>query len=406
MSALARFLRYAREHTSSDHASAATPSTAVQLAFLTDVLLPELKAIGLQDVELRDAVLYATLPASASYRGSRTVGLLAHCDTSPDAPGKDVKPIVHHYAGGDIVLPRRYLGQQTVIPASDLAPYAGQQVVTSSGDTLLGADDKAGLAAIVDALATVAERDLPRPRVRFAATCDEEVGRGTETFDIAHFGADFAYTIDGGAIGELEAECFTATKSVVTFTGVNVHPGYAKGKLVDAVRAAAAFVAALPPELSPEATEGREAFIYPTSISGSTEKAEVSLLLRSFESTGPLKALVAEAIAAAEARVPGTITAVAHTEQYENMSRYIAASEQPTMEVALRAMAAAGVEPVRTAIRGGTDGARLSQLGLPTPNVFAGGINFHSCKEFLPVPSLDKARDWVLAALADVHDIQ
>eukprot|EP00769_Ergobibamus_cyprinoides_P002282 gnl/Ergobibamus_cyprinoides/34.p1 GENE.gnl/Ergobibamus_cyprinoides/34~~gnl/Ergobibamus_cyprinoides/34.p1 ORF type:complete len:349 (+),score=112.69 gnl/Ergobibamus_cyprinoides/34:364-1410(+) len=345
----------------------------------------------------------ATVPASSTYAGQTTVGLIAHMDTSPDAPGAGVTPIVWDYVDGDLTLPNVFNGATTVISADDLAPYQGQQIVTSSGDTLLGADDKAGIAEIITAVAQILDSDLPHPRMRIGFTPDEEIGQGTTHFDIEKFGADFAYTLDGGAIGEIEAANFNAEKAVLTFDGVVVHPGSAYDKMINAARAAGDFIAALPPDVSPERTQGLEPFIHPTGVSGDCSQATVNLILRTFDDLADLETLVAAAVLATETTLPGIAIDTQYTLQYTNMAPFIAAAPE-VLDFAVQAATNIGVNPLQQAIRGGTDGARLSERGLPTPNIWAGGILFHSVSEFVPVPSMLAAVDWIVEAMKLIHD--
>ncbi|MEI7760998.1 MAG: peptidase T [Thermoleophilia bacterium] len=388
---LERFLRYVRIDTQGDESSDTYPSTARQLD-LSRLLFSELQASGLVEVELTEhGYVFATLPGS---EGAPVIGLIAHVDTTPETPGGGVVPIVHEdYRGGPIVLPGD--PGQVIDPAEEtaLAVRVGHDIVTSDGTTLLGADDKAGVAAIMAAVAYLRNTPEPRATVRVAFTVDEEVGHGTDYFDIEAFGAEAAYTLDGSGLGELEIETFSARQVCVTFRGRGVHPGSAKGKLVNAVKLAAEFVASLPQDsLSPETTEGREGFVHPGRISGGVEEASVVLIVRDHddalldEHTERLHAL-AEAVVEREPRARVTFET---EESYRNMRgeidrhpRVIAAAEE--------AIRRAGIEPVRSLIRGGTDGARLSERGLPTPNIFTGGQNYHSLREWASVQDMAAA---------------
>lgn len=398
---LARFLRYAVIDTQADPAAHCYPSSAKQLT-LSLLLEQELQALGLAEVR-RDAwgYLTATLPGTP---GAPTIGLLAHLDTSPDAPGGPVLPLVHPcYDGEPIVLPGD--PSQVLDPAQlpELAARVGCALVTSDGTTLLGADDKAGVAAIMTGLAELVRRPGPRATLRIAFTLDEELGRGVAHFDSARFGASAAYTLDAGGCGTLQTESFAARQLQISFHGSSEHPGRGKGTLVNAVKLAAAFVAALPRDrLSPETTEGREGFVHPSGISGGVEQASVTVLLRAFEPAQldeqeVLLRGLAEQVVAAEPRAGLRIEAQA---QYDNMREAIA--RRP--EVVARAEQAyrrAGVEPVQSAIRGGTDGAVLSARGLPTPNLFTGTQDPHSRREWLCVQDLAAAAA-VVVELAQV----
>jgi tripeptide aminopeptidase len=388
--ALERFLRYVRIDTQSDRDSPSHPTTAKQLD-LSRLLAEELKELGLEDVEMTEqGYVFATLPGVDAGDGP-TVGLVAHVDTSPDAPGTGVDPqIWESYDGGELVLPGD--PSQVLSPATSalLAERVGHDIVTSDGTTLLGADDKAGVAEIMAAAAwLLANPQVPRARARLAFTVDEEVGRGTERFDLAQFAADFAYTLDGSVVGNVENETFSAVKLIVTFVGVGVHPGTAKGKMVNPVRIAARFIASLPTEtLAPETTEGREGFVHPYQVSGGIEGVSVTFILRDHdwsrleEHEALVRRLAEEAVTDPRATV-----SFAREEQYRNMGE--ALDRVPhVLDAALEAARRAGIEPVRSSIRGGTDGSRLTELGLPTPNLFTGGNEFHSVREWISVQDL------------------
>jgi tripeptide aminopeptidase len=375
--ALDRFLRYVRIDTQASRTSSTYPSTPKQLD-LSRLLADELRGLGLEDVELTEhGYVFATLPGVAG----PTVGVLAHVDTSPDAPGTGVRPQVHEsYDGGEL--------HPGLSPATSplLAERIGHDVVTSDGTTLLGADDKAGVAAIMAAAAYLAARpELPRATTRIAFTVDEEVGHGTDHFDLAHFGADFAYTIDGSVVGEIENETFSAVELKVTFPGVGVHPGYAKDKLVNPVKLAARLVAALPADtLSPETTEGKEGFVHPYEIEGGADHCTVTFIVRDHDGDR-LEEHVALVRRLAEEVDPGVT--FARWDQYRNMRE--ALDRVPhVVDAALEATRRAGVEPSLASIRGGTDGSRLTEMGLPTPNVFAGGNEFHSVHEWISAQDL------------------
>jgi tripeptide aminopeptidase len=390
---LERFLRYVRIDTQAARDRTGSPSTPGQLD-LSRMLVEELRAIGLEDADLDDnGYVMATLPATRGEDGP-VIGLIAHVDTSPDAPGAGVEPIVHRaYDGSVIELPR----EGTVLDPESmrgLGEKAGHDIVTSSGDTLLGADDKAGVAEIMAALAHLAAHpELPRPTLRICFTPDEEVGAGALLFDIERFGALGAYTIDGSDVGELQDETFAAKEARVTIHGVDVHPGFATGKLVNAARLAARVLAALPSDtLTPETTSGREGFIHPYELNATAGVATFRAILRDFDDDKldahvDLLRRTAEQVVAAEPRARLEFEV---EDQYPNMRRYL----EPYPEIsaaAERAIRAEGIEPLKRPIRGGTDGSVLSARGLPTPNIFAGGHEFHSVREWVSVQDMAAA---------------
>lgn len=389
---LERFSRYVRVGTQSTVPRERSPSTEGQLE-LGRMLVAELQAIGLSDAALDDnGYVFATLPATVG--DAATIGVIAHLDTSPDAPGAGVVPIVHRdYGGGVIELPR---AGTRLDPESmpELATRIGHDIVTASGDTLLGADDKAGVAAIMAAVAHLAAHpELPRPTVRVAFTPDEEIGEGATLFDIERFGARCAYTIDGSGLGELQDESFSALEAVVRIDGFDIHPGQASGRMVSALRLAAQVVAELPDDrLTPATSSEREGFIHPIRLSGSPAQAEIRLILRDFDEE--LLQSHAELLKQTAARVldphPRARLTIDVRRQYRNMREYV--ERDPTViEAATEAMTAEGIEPVRTPIRGGTDGSRLSEMGLPTPNIFDGGHEFHSVREWASVHEMAAA---------------
>src|SRR3954447_24691491 len=369
-----------------------SPSTPGQLE-MGRLLVDELKSAGLEDASLDDnGYVVATLPATVE--DAPVIGLIAHVDTSPDAPGAGVEPIVHRdYDGGVIELPR---GGTVLDPAtvSALGDKVGHDVITSSGDTLLGADDKAGVAEIVTAVTHLAQHpELPRPTLRVCFTPDEEIGEGATLFDVEAFGAFCAYTMDGSEVGELQEETFTAAEVTLTIDGVDIHPGFAKGKLVNAARLAARIVAALPQErLTPETTDGRDGFIHVFEITGDARRTRVSAIVRDFddalldEHVALLRA-TAEEIVGAEPRARLTVSV--HP-QYPNMRSYLEPFPE-VVEAAERAIRAEGLAARRTVIRGGTDGSRLSAMGLPTPNMVTGGDEFHSVREWASLHDMASA---------------
>ena len=401
---LARFERYVRIDTQSHRDRTSSPSTPGQLE-LARVLVAELQEAGLSDVQLdENGYVLGTLAGNAGNGGGDTIGLIAHMDTSPDAPGQGVEPIVHRsYGGGVVELPR----EGTVLdPASmpELTAKIGHDLVTSSGDTLLGADDKAGVAEIMAAVAYLAAHpELPRPTLRVAFTPDEEIGEGATLFDIPRFGALCAYTLDGSEIGELQDETFSAMSAVVTVRGIEVHPGQATGKLVNALRLVAQIVAALPSDtLTPETTGDREGFIHPYEMSGTATKAEVRFILRDFDDEQLERhvALLEQTAKQVMATEPRARLELNVREQYRNMRRFLDAVPNVT-DAAEAAIRAEGIEPIRRPIRGGTDGSRLSEMGLPTPNIFTGGHEYHSVREWASVQDMAAAAA-VVVRLADV----
>jgi tripeptide aminopeptidase len=389
---LERFLRYVRIDTQARRNREGSPSSPGQLE-LGRLVADELRDAGLTDATLdEDGYVMATLPATVG--SAPVIGLIAHLDTSPDAPGTAVEPIVHRdYGGGVIELPR---GGTRLDPAAmpELVTKVGHDIVTASGDTLLGADDKVGVAAIITAVAYLAAHpELPRPTLRVAFTPDEEIGEGATLFDLERFGALCAYTIDGSTLGELQDETFTASQAILTIDGVDVHPGQATGKLVSALRLAARIVAALPADrLSPETTSGREGFIHPYALSGTPARATISTIVRDFDE-GELERHLAFLRRTAEDVIAGEPRAKLRIEvsrQYPNMRSFIEPVPYVT-DAAEAAIRAEGIEPLRTAIRGGTDGSKLSAMGLPTPNIFTGGHEYHSVREFVSVQDMASA---------------
>jgi tripeptide aminopeptidase len=389
---LDRFLRYVRVDTQSRRDRTQSPSTPGQLE-LARILVGELETIGLEDVAL-DANGYVTATLPANGDGRPVIGLLAHLDTSPDAPGAGVEPIVHRgYDGAPIALPRSgTVLDPLAMPV--LGSKAGHDIVTSSGDTLLGADDKAGMAEVMAAVAHLAAHpELPRPTLRVGFTPDEEIGEGASLFDIERFGARCAYTLDGSQPGELQDETFSASEVMITVRGVEVHPGWAKGTLVNAARLVAKILAALPSDtLTPETTDERDGFIHPYELHGSAGLAVLRAIVRDFDDEAlaahvALMRRTAEAIVATE---PRATLDFAVREQYPNMKRYLAGVPE-AVHAAERALRAEGIEPVRTPIRGGTDGSRLSAMGLPTPNLFTGGHEYHSVREWASLQDMASA---------------
>jgi tripeptide aminopeptidase len=399
---LERFTRYVQVDTQAVRRRERSPSSPGQLE-LGRLLVSELHELGLGDAELDGhGYVYATLPATV---GDETpaIGLLAHLDTSPDAPGAGVVPIVHrNYDGATIELPR---GGTVLDPErmTELREQVGKDLVTSSGDTLLGADDKAGMAEIMAAVAHLARHpELPRPTLRVAFTPDEEIGEGATLFDIERLGAVCAYTLDGSDVGELQDETFSAVEAIVTIEGVEVHPGFAYGRMVNAATLAARFVAALPPELTPERTRGREGFVHVVSVSASATRAVIEMIVRDFDDSllAEHVALVRRTAERVAAEEPRARLAIEIHEQYPNMKRFLDRFP-PARDAAFAAIEAEGLPATQTAIRGGTDGSRLSEMGLPTPNLFTGGHEFHSVREWASVHDMASAAA-VIVHLAEV----
>ncbi len=393
-----RFFRYVKENTQSDPNTGLTPSTLGQYAF-SEKLAEELKRIGFRDVELDDnGYLMATVPSNID-KDVPVVGFIAHVDTSPDFSGKHVNPrIVENYDGSDIVLNEEEGVVLGIKEFPELLKYKGQDLIVTDGKTLLGADDKAGVAEIVTAMETLLnDPGIRHGKIRVCFTPDEEIGEGADNFNVERFGADFAYTIDGGEIGELEYENFNAAGAKVTFKGQNVHPGYAKHKMRNSIRIANQFITMLPRHETPEHTEGYEGFYHLMSINGNVEKTELQYIIRDFDRDRfERRKKEMEHIVRKINKEFGEGTAsVELKDQYYNMREKIEPVKY-IVDIAEQAMKDVGVEPIIRPIRGGTDGSRLSFMGLPTPNIFAGGHNFHGRFEFVPVQSMEKAVEVIL----------
>lgn len=394
-----RFVRYAQVDTTADPNSPTFPSSEKQKN-LSLILVEELKAIGVSDAETDQwGYVYATIPSNVTHPVP-TICFCSHIDTAPDCSGTDVKPIVHrNYNGQPIVLPDDPTQVITVEQHPYLKEKIGDDLITASGTTLLGADDKAGVAIIMD-LATQVMRnpEIPHGKIRILFTPDEEVGRGVEQLDMQKLGADFGYTLDSGELGAIEDESFSADAMSFQITGVSAHPGYAKGKMVHAIKVAAAFVDRLPKDSwCPEATEGREGFVHPTAISGGLEEATVSFIIRDHDTAKlaeyetRLENYMKETIA----EFPGAAYSCKVQEQYRNMKEIIRDVPFVT-DYAILAMEQAGVTPRPTIIRGGTDGSRMSFMGLPCPNIFTGEMAIHSRHEFVSVQDMQKAVDTLI----------
>ncbi len=391
-----RFLKYATFDTQSSEDTGTTPSTPGQRVFALE-LVKELQAIGLEEITIDDnAYVMATLPANTS-RKVPVIGFVAHLDTSPDMSGKDVKPRIIHYKGGDIVLSETepVILSPTMFP--ELGDYEGQDLIVTDGHTLLGADDKAGVAAVISAMHYLKTHpEIQHGKIRIAFTPDEEIGQGADHFDVQAFGCEWAYTIDGGQIGELEYENFNAAAAKIHFKGLNVHPGTAKNKMVNASLLAMEFASWLPASERPETTEGYEGFYHLTGMTGTVEEATLSYIVRDHSRTlfQEKKNYLQTLVHRLNARYPGSTT-LDIRDQYYNM-REIVEPQKHITQLAFEAMTSVGVHPIVKPIRGGTDGSRLSFMGLPCPNIFAGGINFHGRYEFLPVKSLQKSMETII----------
>lgn len=391
--ALERFLRYARIDTQADPASDTVPSSAKQLDLLR-LLVDELKALGLDDAHLDEhAYVLATVPATAD-RPLSAIALLAHVDVAFDAPAIDVKPQVVRYDGGRVPLPGDAAVALDPEVSPRLADHVGHDLVTSDGATLLGADDKAGIAEIMAAVSYLGRHpEIEHGPLRICFTRDEEIGRGVDQLDLETLGADAAYTIDGTTAGEIQNETFGALEATVRFRGIPVHPGVAKGRLVNAVKVAADFVACLPHDrLSPETTDGREGFVNPMSSTAQEGEATVLLNLRDFERDALVtqEQLVRRLAEAAAGRFPGSSAEIDVVEAYANMKEHL--RDHPhVLTAAEEAVRRAGLEPRTTFIRGGTDGSRLSERGLPTPNIFTGAEDIHSRHEWICVADMGAA---------------
>jgi tripeptide aminopeptidase len=394
------FLEYVKIDTQSSEDSDTFPSTSGQLVLL-DRLHDELKALGLEDVSFDEfGYVFATIPATSLKKDVPVIGFLAHVDTSPEMSGQGVKAIIHSdYRGQDIVLPDDPSAVITFADNPHLAGQIGNDIITASGTTLLGADNKAGVAEIMGAVEYLLNHpEIAHGPLRIGFTPDEEVGNGTEHFDVEKFGADCAYTMDGETLAELQMETFSADSITATFHGFNTHPGFAKGKMVNAIKVAADFIARLPEDgLSPETTEGYEGFVHPYMMDASVEKTSVKLLVRDFETDKlqEMERLVEQLSLEAIKKHPGSSVEVHVEESYRNMKKVL--DHHPdVIENACEAIRRTGLEPSIEPIRGGTDGSRLSFMGLPTPNIFAGEHNFHSRYEWISTHDMHKAVDVII----------
>jgi tripeptide aminopeptidase len=387
-----RFIKYAKIDTQSDENSDQTPSTLKQFNLAKEIER-ELIEMGMTDVSLdNNCYLMATLPANSD-TNIPTIGFIAHLDTSPDMSGENVRPrIVEQYDGEDILLNEELNIVLSPNDFPELLDYVGEDLIVSDGTTLLGADDKAGIAEIITAMQYFLDHpEIKHGKVRIAFTPDEEIGRGADKFDVQKFDADWGYTVDGGEVGEFEYENFNAASAKVVIRGRNVHPGYAKNKMINALCVANELINMLPANERPEFTEGYEGFFHITSLNGTVEEAELSLIIRDHDRQmfERRKKILQEAVNFMNERYPNRLQ-LELRDQYYNMREKIEPVNH-VIDYALRAMQEVGVTPKVKPIRGGTDGARLSFMGLPCPNIFTGGLNFHSRYEFIPVRSMEKA---------------
>lgn len=391
-----RFLNYTKFDTQSDEDSESVPSTAKQLLFVK-YLKKELEDEGLDDVDLDDmGYIYATLKANTK-KDIPTIGFISHYDTSPDCSGADIKPhIVKNYDGSDVELSEGIVSSPKKFP--ELLDHKGEDLIVTDGHTLLGADDKAGIAEIVQAMCWLRDhKEIKHGDIRIAFNPDEEIGMGAHHFDVEKFGCEWAYTMDGGDLGDLEYENFNAASAKINIKGVSVHPGYAKGKMINANRVAVEFVSMIPTDETPEETEGYQGFYHLLNVKGNIENASLSYIIRDHNRSKfeDRKDFIEDCVKKINEKYgEGTATATIN-DQYYNMKEKI----DPVMhviDIVLRAMQECGVPPKVEPIRGGTDGAQLSFKGLPCPNIFAGGVNFHGPYEFISIQTMEKAKDVVV----------
>ena len=399
-----RFIRYAKINTQSDEKSKTCPSTVGQLE-LAKILAQELKDIGMAEVSHdKNGYLMATLPSNVK-ASVPVIGFIAHLDTSPDVSAQNVEPrIVEHYYGKNIILNKKANIILSPKEFLDLNNYIGQPIITTGGNTLLGADDKAGIAEIVTALEYLIKNPgIKHGRIRVAFNPDEEIGRGTDKFDVKKFNVDFAYTIDGGPLGELEYENFNAARAKITIKGLNVHPGTSKNKMKNSMLIAMELNSMLPGHQIPAHTEGYEGFYHLTDISGSVDSTTVNYIIRDHDKSkfDKKKDLLIRIVDHLNLKFGPRTIKITMVDQYYNM-REIIEPQFDIVKLAIKAMNAVGVSPKIIPIRGGTDGAKLSYMGLPCPNIFAGGHNFHSKYEYIPIKSMEKAVD-VIAKIAELN---
>lgn len=403
-----RFLRYVQIDTQSDPESPTVPSTEKQKN-LSRILVEELKAIGIADAELDEfGYVYATIPANTDKKVP-VICFCSHVDTSPDCSGAGVKPIVHaNYKGQDLVLPDDPSVVIRMAEHEDLKHQTGNDIITASGTTLLGADNKAGVAAIMDAAHILLNnRNLKHGKIRILFTPDEEIGRGVDKVNMKKLGARYGYTIDGETAGSIEDETFSADGAVITVNGIASHPGFAKGKMENALKIAARIVAKFPDKLSPEHTEGKEGFIHPVHMEGNLEKAVIKLIIRDFSDAGLKRhaKTLQKIVDGVLKQYPHSSAEISITEQYRNMGKVLRRHPH-VVEYAMEALQRAGFgKPLKRSIRGGTDGSRLSFMGLPCPNIFAGEHAFHSKQEWVSVQDMEKAAETIvhLAGIWEEH---
>lgn len=398
MTLIDRFLKYVSFDTQSDESTGLTPSTAKQMIF-AEYLKSELEALELEEITLDEhAYLFATLPANTD-KEIPTIGFIAHMDTSPDMSGENIHPrIVKNYDGKDIVLCEEDNIILSPIQFPELLDHIGEDLIVTNGKTLLGADDKAGIAEIISAIAYLKEHpEIKHGKIRIGFNPDEEIGEGAHKFDIEKFGCEWAYTMDGGEIGELEFENFNAASAQIVFKGRNVHPGYAKNKMINSIRIANYFMSLLPTKESPEYTSGYEGFYHLISIQGEVEQTVLNYIIRDHDRLKfeERKKEIERLVTLINAKYGEGIATLELRDQYYNMREKI----EPVMhiiDIAFAAMEVAGVKPNVKPIRGGTDGAQLSYKGLPCPNIFAGGLNFHGRYEFVPIQNMEKAMNVIV----------
>lgn len=400
-----RFLRYVAVETTSNPDSETFPSAECEWNLLR-MLAEELKAMGIEANVDQYGYVMATIPSNLGEEGKNVpaVGFIAHVDTAPDASGKDIKPqIIENYKGGDIVLNERLGIKIAVKDFPEIEDYKGQTIITTDGTTLLGADDKVGVAEIMQMAQYIVEHpQFKHGEIKIGFTPDEEIGRGVDFFDVAKFGAKYAYTMDGGKIGELEFENFNAASAKIHIQGRNVHPGYAKNKMINAILIAMELNALLPVEQRPEYTQDYEGFFHVIGIKGAVEEADIQYIIRdhSMAKFKEKKRMMQEAVNFINTKFGEGTATLEMKDQYYNMREEVMPHKQ-IIDIAVKAMEDAGIKPVIQPIRGGTDGARLSFMGLPCPNIFAGGHNFHGKLEYLPVESMQKAYEVVLNIISN-----
>jgi len=399
-SVIDKFLRYISVETTSDPDSETQPSTPSQVEFMK-TLVKELEQMGVKDVSLDEfGYVMASIPSNLNNgETAPKLGFIAHVDTSPDAPGKDIKPqFFHNYDGGEIVINKEKNLVLSPIEFPELKKYIGQTIITSDGNTLLGADDKAGVAEIMSAVEYIfTHPDFKHGEIKIAFTPDEEIGRGVDKFDVTRFGAEFAYTLDGGEIGEMEYENFNAASAKIFIQGRNIHPGYAKNKMINSILLATEFNSLLPVEQRPELTEGYEGFIHVVHMSGTVEESMIQYIIRDHDRAKfeEKKKLVEDCTDFMNCKYKDNRFRLELKDQYYNMKEKVE-PHYHIIEKAVEAMKKAGITAQVQPIRGGTDGARLSYMGLPCPNIFAGGHNFHGKLEYVPAESMEKAVEVII----------